>query len=125
MLALYVPEGTPPTAFLPPGRFKATWTGDLNMRLRERMARMRGRVRTYVAVEGAAYAGGCLVTLAALSLALDRWLGTQFFVLIGVLLLDGARAVMQILYAKDPNADFLVQVEGDGFAVYKRRTPRN
>lgn len=38
MIALYVPEGAPPTSFLLPGRFRATWTGELNLRLRERMA---------------------------------------------------------------------------------------
>ena len=38
MLALYVPQGTAPTPFLPPGKFRATWSGDLNLRLRERLA---------------------------------------------------------------------------------------
>lgn len=36
--ALYMPQGAAPTPFLPAGRFRATWTGDLNLRLRERMA---------------------------------------------------------------------------------------
>jgi mono/diheme cytochrome c family protein len=36
--ALYVPKGAAPSVFLPPGRFKATWRGDLNLRLRERLA---------------------------------------------------------------------------------------
>jgi mono/diheme cytochrome c family protein len=47
MLALYVTEGTPPTPFLAPGKFRATWTGELNLRLRERMAFLaagRGKV---------------------------------------------------------------------------------
>src|SRR5688500_18023560 len=47
LLALYVPEGAAPTPFLAPGRFKATWAGDLNLRLRERMsfaAEGRGKV---------------------------------------------------------------------------------
>lgn len=49
--ALYVPEGTPPTPFLPAGKFKATWSGDLNLRLRERMsfhAEGRGKLRISV-----------------------------------------------------------------------------
>jgi mono/diheme cytochrome c family protein len=51
MLALYVPEGTPPTPFFAPGRFRATWTGDLNLRLRERLAFLaagRGKVTVKV-----------------------------------------------------------------------------
>ena len=38
MVALHVAQGAPPTPFVAPGRFRATWTGDLNLRLRERMA---------------------------------------------------------------------------------------
>ena len=38
MLALYVPQGAAPTPFLAPGKFRATWSGDLNLRLRERLA---------------------------------------------------------------------------------------
>jgi mono/diheme cytochrome c family protein len=38
MLALHVPEDQAPTPFLAPGQFRATWTGDLNLRLRERLA---------------------------------------------------------------------------------------
>jgi mono/diheme cytochrome c family protein len=37
MPALYVPAGAAASPFLAPGRFRATWTGDLNLRLRERM----------------------------------------------------------------------------------------
>jgi len=32
---LFVPEGTPPSAFLPPGKFKATWDGNLKIGLRD------------------------------------------------------------------------------------------
>ncbi len=38
LAALYVPEGGAASPFLPPGRFKATWRGSLNLRLRERLA---------------------------------------------------------------------------------------
>jgi cytochrome c2 len=38
LLALHVPGGQAPTPFLPPGKFRATWTGDINLRLRERLA---------------------------------------------------------------------------------------
>jgi mono/diheme cytochrome c family protein len=34
-VSLYVPEGTPPTPFLPPGRFRATWEGVITVKLRE------------------------------------------------------------------------------------------
>jgi hypothetical protein len=37
MPALYVPAGQAASPFVAPGRFRATWTGDLNLRLRERM----------------------------------------------------------------------------------------
>ena len=37
MLALYVPAGQPASPFVAPGRFRATWTGDVNLRLRERL----------------------------------------------------------------------------------------
>ena len=51
--ALYVPEGAPPTPFLSPGRFKATWSGDLNLRLRERMSfHAEGRGKVAVSVKG-------------------------------------------------------------------------
>src|SRR6185295_2852361 len=33
LAALYVPEGTPPTPFLPPGPFKATWEGFISVDL--------------------------------------------------------------------------------------------
>src|SRR5215218_975337 len=53
LLALHVPQGAPPTPFLPPGRFKATWAGDLNLRLRERMSfASEGRGRLTIAVKG-------------------------------------------------------------------------
>ncbi len=32
---LFVPEGTPPSAFLPPGPFKATWEGDLKVDIKD------------------------------------------------------------------------------------------
>lgn len=35
MAALYVPEGSAITPFLPPGPFKATWTGELSVQLRD------------------------------------------------------------------------------------------
>lgn len=38
MLALHVPAGQPASPFVAPGRFRATWAGDLNLRLRERLA---------------------------------------------------------------------------------------
>ena len=37
LLALYVPAGQPASPFVAPGRFRATWTGDVNLRLRERL----------------------------------------------------------------------------------------
>src|SRR2546422_6501655 len=53
MLALYVPEAAPPTPFLPPGPFKATWTGDLNLRLRERMSfSAEGRGKVTISIKG-------------------------------------------------------------------------
>ena len=52
MPALYVSHGAAPTPFLPPGRFRATWTGDLNLRLRERMAFVAaGRGKVTIAVK--------------------------------------------------------------------------
>lgn len=36
MVALYVPEGQAPSPFVAPGRFRATWEGNLNLKLRER-----------------------------------------------------------------------------------------
>jgi mono/diheme cytochrome c family protein len=36
LIALYVPQGEPPTPFLPAGPFVATWSGDLNVDLRDR-----------------------------------------------------------------------------------------
>jgi len=33
--SLFVPEGTPPTAFIPPGPFKATWEGDLKVDIKD------------------------------------------------------------------------------------------
>src|SRR4051812_19876870 len=51
--ALYVPAGGSPTPFLPPGRFKATWSGDLNLRLRERMSfSAEGRGKLAVSIKG-------------------------------------------------------------------------
>src|SRR5215213_8510953 len=35
LVALYVPQGTAPSPFQEPGRFVATWTGAINMRLRD------------------------------------------------------------------------------------------
>jgi mono/diheme cytochrome c family protein len=35
LVALYVPHGTAPTPFLDPGKFVATWTGAINLRLRD------------------------------------------------------------------------------------------
>src|SRR5579863_7002104 len=34
LAALYIPAGTPPSSFAPPGPFKAIFRGDLNLRLR-------------------------------------------------------------------------------------------
>ena len=34
LVALYVPQNTPPTPFLPAGPFKATWEGEINVSLR-------------------------------------------------------------------------------------------
>jgi cytochrome c553 len=36
LVALYVPAGSAPSPFLPAGRFRATWTGSLNLKIRER-----------------------------------------------------------------------------------------
>ena len=33
--SLFVPDGTPPTAFIPPGPFKATWEGDLKVDIKD------------------------------------------------------------------------------------------
>ena len=53
LAALYVPEATPPTLFLTPGPFKATWTGDLNMRIRDRMSfSADGRGKVMVSIKG-------------------------------------------------------------------------
>ena len=53
LLALHVPQSAPPTPFLLPGRFKATWTGDLNLRLRERMSfAAEGRGKLTIAIKG-------------------------------------------------------------------------
>ena len=53
LLALHVPQGAPPTPFLPRGRFKATWTGDLNLRLRERMSfAAEGRGKLTIGIKG-------------------------------------------------------------------------
>ena len=53
MPGLYVPQGTSPTPFLPAGPFKATWTGDLNLRLRDRMSfAAEGRGKLSISVKG-------------------------------------------------------------------------
>src|SRR3954464_14913878 len=38
MIALNVPQGTAASSLAVPGRFRATWTGNLNLKLRERFA---------------------------------------------------------------------------------------
>src|SRR6266550_9156627 len=51
LVALYVPAGAAPTPFVGPGKFRATFSGDLNLRLRERMAFVaegRGKVTVKV-----------------------------------------------------------------------------
>ncbi|HLL91109.1 MAG TPA: c-type cytochrome [Tepidisphaeraceae bacterium] len=50
LVALHVPAGRPPTPFLPPGPFKATWAGDVNLRFRGEFsfaAEGRGAVRVF------------------------------------------------------------------------------
>lgn len=52
LIALHVPQGTAPSALAPPGRFRATWTGNLNLKLRERFsfrAEGRGSLRVVIA----------------------------------------------------------------------------
>lgn len=52
MVALYVPQGRAPSPFVAPGRFRAIWTGNLNLKLRERYAfHAEGRGKLTVAVD--------------------------------------------------------------------------
>jgi mono/diheme cytochrome c family protein len=51
MVALYVPAGAAPSAFVPAGRFRATWEGALNLKIRERYtfaAEGRGKLTVLV-----------------------------------------------------------------------------
>jgi mono/diheme cytochrome c family protein len=53
LLALHVAEGAAPTPFLRSGAFKATWSGDLNLRLRERMSfHAEGRGKLTISLKG-------------------------------------------------------------------------
>lgn len=53
MVALYVPDGGAPSPFVARGRFRATWEGNLNLKLRERYAfQAEGRGRLTVLVDG-------------------------------------------------------------------------
>jgi mono/diheme cytochrome c family protein len=52
MVALYVPAGQAPSPFVPAGRFRATWEGSLNLKLRERYAfQAEGRGKLTVLVD--------------------------------------------------------------------------
>ena len=51
MLSLYVPQGVAPSSFVPAGRFRATWDGNLNLKLREKFALLaEGRGKLTVSV---------------------------------------------------------------------------
>lgn len=52
MVALYVPHGRAPSPFVAPVQFRATWTGNLNLKLRERYAfHAEGRGKLTVAID--------------------------------------------------------------------------
>ena len=52
LVALYVPAGQTPSPFVPAGRFRATWEGNLNLKLRERYAfQAEGRGKLTVLVD--------------------------------------------------------------------------
>lgn len=52
LLALYVPQGAAPSPFTPAGPFRATWEGDLNLKLRERWGfRAEGRGKLTVTID--------------------------------------------------------------------------
>lgn len=54
LAALYVPAGAPPSSFAPPGRFRATFRGDLNLRLRSYMKfSIEGRGKLTLSLNGA------------------------------------------------------------------------
>jgi len=61
MAALYVPEGSAITPFLPPGPFKATWTGELSSQIRSEyvfLAEGNGKLTVKIGEEVALEASG-------------------------------------------------------------------